>query len=87
MRRQIAGLAREHPELFQAYGHEVRASILAMFDAGAKELSPVEIAKALGDPVTNVGYHMRILAQLGIITPTRTTPARGAVRHHYRLSS
>ena len=82
LRQQVAELARDQPELLEAYGHPVRAGILELFDAGASELSPVEIAKALGEPVGNVGYHVRILAELGIITPTRTSPSRGAVKHH-----
>lgn len=87
LRQQVEKLARDHPELLQAYGHPVRVGILALFDAGARELSPTEIARALDEPTTNVAYHVRILVKLGIITPTRTSPTRATVTHHYRLST
>lgn len=86
VRQQLAVIASEHPALIQAYAHPLRVSILALFDDGASELSPVEIAKTLDAPLGNVSYHVRILADLGIIRCTRTSPARGAVAHHYKLS-
>jgi hypothetical protein len=45
--------------------------------------SPSEIASELDAPLTHVSYHVRQLAQLGLIKLVRTTPRRGAVEHHY----
>jgi DNA-binding MarR family transcriptional regulator len=46
-------------------------------------LSPSEIADRLDVPIGNVSYHVRQLADLGLIKLVRETPRRGAVEHHY----
>jgi hypothetical protein len=33
-----------------------------------------------------MSYHVRTLAELGVIRPERATPRRGAVEHHYRAT-
>ena len=86
LRQQLAVFATEHPALVQAYSHPIRVRILALFDGGESELAPVEMATALGLRLGNVSYHVRILADLGILKATRTSPARGALRHHYRIA-
>jgi hypothetical protein len=46
--------------------------------------SPKELAAELGEPLGNVSYHTRVLAQLGCIELVSTTQRRGALEHHYR---
>jgi hypothetical protein len=48
--------------------------------------SPSELAGELGEPLGNVSYHVRTLAELKCIELVRTTPRRGAVEHHYRAT-
>jgi DNA-binding transcriptional ArsR family regulator len=65
----------------KALAHPLRVRILSMLDEG--ELSPTELSDKLGVPIGNVSYHVRQLADLGLIRLTRETPRRGAVEHHY----
>lgn len=46
--------------------------------------SPNEIAKAFGEPLTNVSYHVRMLHDLGVIELSDTEPRRGALEHYYK---
>jgi DNA-binding transcriptional ArsR family regulator len=46
--------------------------------------SPSELAGELDEPIGNVSYHMRTLADLGMVELVRTEPRRGAVEHYYR---
>jgi predicted transcriptional regulator len=45
--------------------------------------SPSEIAEELAMPLGNVSYHVRVLADFGLIKLVRRTPRRGAIEHHY----
>jgi DNA-binding transcriptional ArsR family regulator len=55
-----------------------------LFDAG--EASPSEIADALGEPLGNVSYHVRVLRELDCLELSRTEPRRGALEHFYRAT-
>lgn len=52
-----------------------------------KESSPRELADALGANIGNVSYHVRCLLEAQRITLVRSVPVRGAIAHHYRLTS
>jgi DNA-binding transcriptional ArsR family regulator len=69
------------PRVVKALAHPLRVRVLSLLDEG--ELSPSELADQLDAPIGNVSYHVRQLAQLGLIKLTRETPRRGAVEHHY----
>ena len=64
--------------------HPLRARILAALDG--QELSPVELARVLDASLGVVSYHVRVLADAGVVELARTTARRGAIQHHYRLS-
>ena len=64
--------------------HPMRGRILAALDG--RELSPVELAKELGASLGVVSYHVRVLADAGVVELSRTTARRGAIQHHYRLT-
>lgn len=67
----------------KALAHPLRARILeALADAG--ELSPNMAAEQLGEKLTNISYHFRMLLDLGAIELLRTEPRRGALEHYYR---
>ncbi len=63
--------------------HPMRARILAALDG--RELSPVELAKELDATLGVVSYHVRVLAEAGVVELARTSARRGAIQHHYRL--
>jgi DNA-binding transcriptional ArsR family regulator len=65
----------------KALAHPLRVRILSMLDESV--LSPSEIAERIDVPIGNVSYHVRQLADLGLVKLVRETPRRGAVEHHY----
>ena len=48
--------------------------------------TPSDIAGALGLPLGTVSYHVRFLADRGIVRLAGRTQRRGAVAHHYQLT-
>lgn len=68
--------------LVKALGHPLRMQLLTRLSETVA--SPTELADELGEPLGNVSYHVRFLADLGCIELVSTTPRRGAVEHHYR---
>lgn len=48
--------------------------------------SPNEMAKAFGQSLPLVSYHVRILRESDAITLVGTTPRRGAIEHHYEAN-
>jgi DNA-binding transcriptional ArsR family regulator len=66
----------------KALAHPLRVQLLAGLNEGVA--SPNELAKKLGEPLTNVSYHVRMLHDLGCIELVETEPRRGALEHYYR---
>jgi DNA-binding transcriptional ArsR family regulator len=66
----------------KALAHPLRASILTLLEQ--RTASPNELAHELAAPLTNVSYHVKILANAGLIELVRTSRRRGATAHHYR---
>jgi DNA-binding transcriptional ArsR family regulator len=70
------------PRLVKALGHPLRIQILAILEE--RVASPSQIAEELDAPLGNVSYHVRQLAELGLITLVKETPVRGTLEHYYR---
>jgi DNA-binding transcriptional ArsR family regulator len=68
--------------MVKAIGHPLRMKLLGILNQ--KVASPRELAEQLGEPLGNVSYHVRILADLGAVELVRAEPRRGAVEHYYR---
>jgi DNA-binding transcriptional ArsR family regulator len=66
----------------RAIAHPLRRELLRLLSE--QEASPSELADQLGEPIPNVSYHVRKLADLDLVELVRTTPRRGATEHHYR---
>jgi DNA-binding transcriptional ArsR family regulator len=57
--------------------HPLRSRVWhALVDTTA---SPAELARQFGQSVTDVAYHVRVLAEMGVIEKVRERPVRGAV--------
>jgi DNA-binding transcriptional ArsR family regulator len=69
--------------LAKAFSHRLRLRILERLSEHGVA-SPSELAVALGEPLGNVSYHMRILRALDCLELVRTEPRRGALEHFYR---
>lgn len=80
MKRQTASAVDSR--LAKALAHPLRVQLLAALNEGVA--SPNELAKRLGEPLTNVSYHVRMLHDLGTIELVKTEPRRGALEHYYR---
>lgn len=70
-------------DLLLALRHPLRREILRRM-ADGKAISPLELSTLLDQPLSNVSYHMRVLAKCGATTLVRTKPARGSMQHFYR---
>jgi DNA-binding transcriptional ArsR family regulator len=68
--------------LIKALGHPLRQRIL--HELNQRTASPTELAEALGEPLGNVSYHVKILAECDAIELVTTSPVRGAIEHFYR---
>ncbi len=66
----------------RALAHPLRARLLS--ELTAREASPVELAEKFEEPLGVVSYHVRVLAQAGMLDLVDRTFKRGAVQHHYR---
>jgi DNA-binding transcriptional ArsR family regulator len=71
--------------LFVALGHPTRRQILREMDGGPPA-SPRELTELLGDTLSNVSYHFRVLAQAGVLKLVSTRPVRGSTQHFYGMS-
>lgn len=72
-------------DLLVALRHPLRRQILqAMADGEA--VSPLELSLALRQSLSNVSYHVRVLADRGAVTLVDTKPVRGSVQHFYRCA-
>ncbi len=72
-------------DLLVALRHPMRRDILRQM-AGKEAVSPRELANALRQPLSNVSYHVRVLADRAAIALVRTKPVRGSVQHYYRAA-
>lgn len=67
-----------------AVANPVRQRILDLLGTG-EELSGRMLAERLVDPPSNVYFHLRVLADAGIIEVSRVVPRRGAVEKFYQV--
>src|SRR5690349_20637536 len=68
--------------IMKALSHPLRVRMLTLLNQ--KVASPSELADELDEPLGNVSYHMRFLADLKMVKLVRTEPRRGAVEHYYQ---
>jgi DNA-binding transcriptional ArsR family regulator len=80
----MASLDRpEDSDLLVALRHPLRRRILREM-ADGETTSPRQLSAALRQPLSNVSYHVRVLAERGAVTLVSTRPSRGSVQHFYR---
>jgi DNA-binding transcriptional ArsR family regulator len=71
--------------IVKALAHELRVEILTILNE--RVASPNELAKELGEGLSQVSYHVKVLKDYECITLVKTVPRRGAVEHYYRATS
>lgn len=69
----------------EAKEHKLRKRIFAIMLDG-KLHSPNTLSKALGEPLGNVAYHIKILLEDETLLFIKGIPRRGAMEHFYRIN-
>jgi len=67
----------------RALAHPLRARLVALLERGPA--SPSQLAAHVDAPVGVVSYHVRVLADAGVVELVATAPKRGALQHFYAL--
>src|SRR6195952_5973105 len=70
------------PRLVKALAHPLRVQILSTLED--RIASPSDLASELDAPLGNVSYHVRTLADLGLVKLVKRRTRRGAVEHYYQ---
>jgi DNA-binding transcriptional ArsR family regulator len=71
-------------DLFTALGHPLRRRILRKMIGEGSEISPLELATSLDEPLSALSYHVRVLAECKAIRLVRIKQIRGSTQHFYR---
>jgi DNA-binding transcriptional ArsR family regulator len=69
-------------DLLTALRHPLRRRILRRMDE-EDAISPRDLSRLLGQPLSNVSYHVRVLVDCGAVTLVDTQPVRGSMQHFY----
>lgn len=77
--------ASEEVKLLRAVAHPLRRAILKEM-RGEEEISPRDLSERLEVGLSDVAYHVRVLAECEAITLVRTRPVRGSTQHFYRFA-
>jgi len=67
--------------------HPLRKRLLRFYVEADGTLSPKELTVLADDPkISNIGYHVRVLAEKGAVELVETQPRRGSVEHFYEAT-
>lgn len=69
--------------LVKALNHPLRRKLLRELHRCGEARSPVQLSKTIDADVTNIDYHVKILASLGAAEKTGDRPVRGASENFF----
>jgi DNA-binding transcriptional ArsR family regulator len=69
----------------KALSHPIRVQILTILHR--RVASPNQIANEIGEGLSQVSYHVKVLKEFNCVELVRTEPRRGAVEHFYRAAA
>src|SRR5215210_4683770 len=69
------------PTIAKAYAHPLRIELMGLLDN--RIASPSQLAAELGSPLSLTSYHVRQLAQMGLVRLVRRRQVRGSIEHFY----
>ncbi len=75
----------EDSALLSALRHPLRRKILRVMEH-EEPISPRQLSIKLEHPLSNVSYHVRVLAEASAVALVFTEPVRGSVQHFYRTA-
>lgn len=82
----MGGLNRsDDNNLLAALRHPLRREILRLM-AAEEAISPRQLSQLLEQPLSNVSYHVRVLADCNAVILVHTIPVRGSMQHFYRTA-
>lgn len=84
--RAVKDALKKITKLFESMSHPTRLRIIMHLDEHGAS-SPNKIRLALGESLGTVAYHVRILVKMRMIELKKETRVRGAVEHHYKLTT
>lgn len=70
-------------QLVRALAHPLRVEILRLLEEGPS--GPKRLSDRIGESLSNVSYHMKVLHKYECVELVETIPQRGAVEHIYKL--
>jgi DNA-binding transcriptional ArsR family regulator len=68
-------------------GHPLRKQLLQLYVEAEEMRSPKELTVPTNSDISNVGYHVRVLAEHGAVKLVDEKPRRGSVEHFYEATS
>jgi DNA-binding transcriptional ArsR family regulator len=74
-------IALTRPSQVKALGHPLRTTILSLLHERAATVG--ELALAVERPKSTVAYHVKVLAEAGLVQAVRTRPVRAIVERFY----
>lgn len=69
----------------KALSHPIRVQILTILHK--RVASPNMIAQEIGEGLSQVSYHVKVLKEFNCVELVKTEPRRGAVEHFYRATA
>lgn len=72
-------------DLLAALRHPLRREILRLME-NEDAISPRDLSDLLEQPLSNVSYHVRVLAGCEAVALVHTVPVRGSMQHFYRTA-
>lgn len=78
----MGGQHTDDNDLLIALRHPLRRQILRAM-AAQDQISPRQISDELREPLSNVSYHVRVLADCKAVALVDTEPVRGSMQHFY----
>lgn len=73
--------------LLDALQHPLRRQILRIFVERGERLSPLDLSQLTKRSLSDISYHVRVLADLGTLRLGHTKARRGALAHFYDSAS
>lgn len=67
--------------------HPLRRELLKLYLEADEMRSPKELTLPTNRHISNVGYHVRVLAEKGAIELITVEPRRGSIEHFYKATS
>lgn len=80
----MAASGEVQQRLLRALHHPFRRSLLRRYVEASEPLSPKDLADLTQEPLTNISYHVRVLAGFDAVELAAEKPSRGSVQHFYR---